>query len=172
VTSLTAKAASFFSCHLGMMGQSGPQDVACGVFICRCGVTTALAGEFRLRDTVLARYVPTGFATVGGVPGVDLNPSPPSLFRFGAQYRDELTPASVTYRSVKPGLRPSPIRQVVPRVGGIRDRLGSAQHVRDLQVLHDGGPVEAAAGLRPADPTQRAPSVDCRRAPRRWWWQS
>jgi hypothetical protein len=108
VTSLTAGAGSFFSCRVGMMGQSGPQDVACGVFVCRCAVRASPAGEFRLRDAVLARYVPTGFAAVGGVPGVDLNPSPPSLFRFGAQYRDELTPASVTDRSVEPGLRPSP----------------------------------------------------------------
>src|SRR5271163_2499536 len=101
------------------MGQSGPQDVAC------------------LRDTVGARYVPTSFAAVGGVPGVDLNPSPPSLFRFSAQYRDELTPASVTDRTVEPRLRPSPIREIVPRVGGFRDGFGPAQHVRDLQVLHD-----------------------------------
>ena len=109
VTSLTAEAASFFSCRVGMMGQSGPQDVACGVFVCRCGVTAALAGEFRLRDAVRARCVPAALTPVGGVPGVDLNPSPPSLFRFGAQYRDELTPASVTDRSVEPGLRPSTI---------------------------------------------------------------
>ena len=49
MTSLTAGAASFFSRRVGVMGQSGPQDVACGVFICRCAVTAALAGEFRLR---------------------------------------------------------------------------------------------------------------------------
>src|SRR5271156_5928072 len=137
VTSLTVEAASFFSCRVGMMGQSGPQDVACGVFVCRGAMRASLAGEFRLCDAVLACCVPTGFAAVGGVPGVDLNPSPPSLFRFGAQYRDELTPASVTDRSVEPGLRPSPIGQVAPRVGGIRDGLGPAQHVRDRQVLHD-----------------------------------
>ena len=119
------------------MGQSGPQDVACGVFICRCAVTAALAGELRLRDAVRARHVPTGFAAVGGVPGVDLNPSPPSLFRFSAQYRDELTPASVTNRSVEPRLRPSPVGQVAPRGDGIRDGLRPAQHVGDRQVLHD-----------------------------------
>ena len=119
------------------MGQSGPQDVACGVFVCRGAMRASLAGEFRLRDTVRARYVPTSFAAVGGVPGVDLNPSPPSLFRFSAQYRDELAPASVTDRTVEPRLRPSPIREVVPRVGGFRDGFGPAQHVRDRQVLHD-----------------------------------
>ena len=46
--------------------------------------------ELRLGDAVLRCCVPTGFAAVGGVPGVDLNPDTPSLFRFGAQYRDEL----------------------------------------------------------------------------------
>jgi hypothetical protein len=137
VTSLTAEAASFFSCRLSVKGQSGPQDVACGVFVCRCGVTAALAGEFRLRDAVRARCVPAALTPVGGVVGVDLNPSPPSLFRFGAQYRDELAPASVTDRSVEPGLRPSPIGQVVPGVGGIGDGFGPAQHVRDLQTFHD-----------------------------------
>ena len=46
-----------------------------------CGAT-----ECRLRDAVLRCCVPTGLAAVGGVPGVDLNPDTPSLFRFGAQY--------------------------------------------------------------------------------------
>ena len=72
MTSLTAEAASFFSCRVGMTGQSGPQDVACGVFVCRGAMRASLAGEFRLRDTVPARCVPTGFAAVGGVPRVYL----------------------------------------------------------------------------------------------------
>src|SRR5277367_69783 len=137
VTSLTVEAASFFSCRVGMMGQSGPQDVACGVFVCRGAMRASLAGEFRLCDAVLACCVPTGFAAVGGVPGVDLNPSPPSLFRFGAQYRDELTPASVTDRSVEPRLRPGSVGQEHAGIVGVRDGLGPAQHVRDLHVLHD-----------------------------------
>src|ERR1700677_2295151 len=97
----------------------------------------ALTDEFRLADAVLSGCIPTFLAAVGGVPGVDLDPGAPSVFRFGAQYRDELTPASVTDRSVEPRFRPSPIGQVVPRVGGIRDGLGPAQHVRDRQILHD-----------------------------------
>ena len=137
VTSLTAEAASFFSCRVGMMGQSGPQDVACGVFVCRCGVTAALAGEFRLRDAVRARCVPAALAPVGGVPGVDLNPSPPSLFRFGAQYRDELAPASVTDRSVESRFGPGSVGQEHVGFVGVRDGFGPAQHVRDLQILHD-----------------------------------
>jgi hypothetical protein len=52
---------------------------AFGRFVTACGAT-----KFRLSDTVLLRCVPTGFAAVGGVPGVDLNPGA-SFFRFGAQ---------------------------------------------------------------------------------------
>ena len=105
VPSLTAEAASLFSCRVGMMGQSGPQDVACGVFVCRRGVTAALAGEFRLHDAVGARCVPAALTPVGGVLGVDLYPGPSSIFRFGAQNRDELAPASVTDRSIEPRFR-------------------------------------------------------------------
>jgi hypothetical protein len=96
VTSPTAEAASFFSRHLSVKGQSGPEDVACGVFICRCGVAAALAGEFRLADAILGRCMTAALTPIRGVPGVDLDPGAPSVFRFGAQYRDELTPASVT----------------------------------------------------------------------------
>ena len=106
-------------------------------FVGRGAMRASLAGEFGLCDTVPARCVPTGFAAVGGVSRVDLNPSPPSLFRFGAQYRDELAPASVTDRSVEPRLRLSPIGQEVPQVSGIRDGLGPTQHVRDRQILHN-----------------------------------
>jgi len=48
-----------------MKGQSGPQDVARGMFVCRGAMRASLAGEFRLRDAVRARCVPTGFAAVG-----------------------------------------------------------------------------------------------------------
>src|ERR1700722_18495224 len=137
VTSLTAEAASFFSCRVGMMGQSGPQDVACGVFVCRCGVTAALGGEVRLRDTVRARCVPAALTPVGGVLGVDLNRAPRSLFRFGAQYRDQLAPASVTDRSVEPRFRPGSVGQEHAGIVGVRDGFGPAQHARDLQILHD-----------------------------------
>ena len=119
------------------MGQPGPQDVARGVFVCRGAMRASLAAKFRLRDAVRARGIPTALTPVGGVPGVDLDPNPPSLFRFGAQYRDELAPSSVTDRSAEPGLRPSSIWKVLHRVGGFRDRFGPAQHIRDLQVLHD-----------------------------------
>lgn len=38
MTSLTADAGSFSSGGVRVMGQSSPQDVACGVVICRYGV--------------------------------------------------------------------------------------------------------------------------------------
>jgi hypothetical protein len=44
----------------------------------------SLAFERRLSNAVLRRCVPTGLAAVGGVPGVDLNPDTPSIFRLGA----------------------------------------------------------------------------------------
>ena len=59
-------------------------------------MTARLADELRLGDAVFRRCISTRFAAVGGVPGINLNPGAPSVFRFGAQNRDELTPASVT----------------------------------------------------------------------------
>jgi hypothetical protein len=59
-------------------------------------MTAALAEEFRLADAILGCCVAAALTPVGGVPGVYLDPGAPSVFRFGAQYRDELTPASVT----------------------------------------------------------------------------
>jgi hypothetical protein len=106
VTSLTAKAASFFSRRLGVKGQSSPQDVACSVFVGLGMMPAPLADEFCLADTVPACCVSTVLAAVGGVPGVDLDPYPPSVFRFGAQYSEETTPARVTDTSVQPGLCP------------------------------------------------------------------
>ena len=74
VTSLTAEAASFFSRSVGCVtGQPGPQDVACGVFVGLGTVPTAVAGEYRLGEAVLFGCVPAGFATVGGVPGINLD---------------------------------------------------------------------------------------------------
>jgi hypothetical protein len=49
-------------------------------------VTACGATKCRLSDAILLRCVPKGFAAVGGVPGVDLNPGASSFFRFGAQY--------------------------------------------------------------------------------------
>ena len=72
----------------------------------RRSMTACGATKFRLRDAILRCCVPTDLAAIGHVPGVDLNPDTPSLFRFGAQNRDEPAPAGVTYASRKPGLRP------------------------------------------------------------------
>jgi hypothetical protein len=58
-------------------------------------MTAALADEFRLVDAILGCCVAAALTTVGGVLRVDLDPAAPSVFCFGAQYRDELTPAGV-----------------------------------------------------------------------------
>jgi hypothetical protein len=71
---------------LGVKGQSGPEDVTRGVFVCRGAMGASLAFEFRLGDAILGSCIPTLFAAVVGVAGVDLNPGAPSIFRFGAQY--------------------------------------------------------------------------------------
>ena len=58
-------------------------------------------------------------AAIGRVPGIDLSPSAPSIFRFGAQNRDEPAPAGVTDTSIQPGLRPGTIGQILAGVVGI-----------------------------------------------------
>ena len=100
MTSLTAEAGSLFSRRVRCVkGQSGPEDVACGVFVGLCRVPARVADEFRLTDAVLPCREPTGFTAIGGVPGVDLYPGASSVFRFGAQNRDELAqPASLMLR--------------------------------------------------------------------------
>ena len=96
MTSLTAGAASFFSRSVGCVtGQPGPQDVACGVFVGVGAVPAASTSEYRLGDAVLFGCVPAGFAAVGGVPGIDFDHGASSVFRFGAQNRDELPPARI-----------------------------------------------------------------------------
>jgi hypothetical protein len=75
-------------------GQPGPEDIACGVFVCLGGMTAVLATKLRLGNAILQCRAPASFAAVGGVLGVDLNPGAPSIFRFGTQNRDELTPSS------------------------------------------------------------------------------
>ena len=98
--------------------------------------SACLATKLRLRDAILRCCVPAGFAAVRGVSGVDLNPDAPSIFRFGAQNRKKLTPASVTNTSVEPGLRPGTVRQKLPRIVGVRRGFGPTHHVGDLQILY------------------------------------
>ena len=132
-----------------MKGQSSPQDVACGVFVCRGAMRASLAGEVRLCDAVGRCCVTAVFAAIGGVAGVDFDPGAPSIFRFGAQNRDELAPASVTDTPVEPGLSPGSVVQILPGVVGVGHRFGPTQHVRDLQVLHHQQvvPLDEDAGL-------------------------
>jgi hypothetical protein len=132
-----AEAISSFSRSLCCVkGQSGPEDVACGVFVGLCAVPAPLATKLRLADAVTSGCMPAGLAAIGGVPRVDLNPDAPSIFRFGAQNRDELTPASVTNTSIESRLGGSSVVQEHARLIGSGHRLRSAQHVGDRQILH------------------------------------
>ena len=136
MTSLTAVAGSFFSRSVGCVtGQPGPQDVACGVLVCVGMVPAAATSEYRLGEAVLYGCVPAVFAAVGGVPGVDLDHGASSVFRFGAQNRDELPPARIGDTSVQPGLRGCTVGQELAGVVGVGDGCGPAHHGGDRQVL-------------------------------------
>src|ERR1700732_4287332 len=104
------------------------------MLVCRGAMRASLAFECRLGDAVFGGCVPAFFAAIRRVAGVDLNPGAPSIFRFGAQNRDELAPASVTDTSVEPGLRPGSVRQKLPRVFRIGDGLRPPPPVGDLSL--------------------------------------
>ena len=106
------------------------------MFVSLGAMRASLAFEVRLGDAILRCCVPTVLAAVGGVPGVDLDPGAPSLFRFGAQNRDEPAPAGVTDASAQPGLRPGTVGQILAGVVGVGHGFGPPQHVGDLQILH------------------------------------
>ena len=76
---------------------------------------------------------PQFFAAIRGVPGIDLNPGAPSVFRFGAQNRDELAPASVTDTPIEPGLRPGSVRQKLPGFSGSGTGLAHAACWRSIR---------------------------------------
>src|SRR6478736_8875819 len=101
------------------------------MLICRCTMRASLAFEGRLGDAIFGGCITAFLAAVRGVPGVDLNPDTPSIFRFGAQNRDEATPASVTDTPIKPGLRPGTVGQKVPWLLFICNGLGPPHHVGD-----------------------------------------
>src|SRR3974390_77506 len=102
------------------------------MLVCRCEMQASSALELRLGDAVFGGCIPAVFAAIRGVPGVDLNPYTPSLFRFGAQNRDEATPASVPDTPIKPGLRPGTVGQKLPGIIRIGDGLGPPHHVGNL----------------------------------------
>ena len=106
------------------------------MFVGLGAVTAPSTDEFRLGDPVFLGCVPAGFAAIGGMPGVNLDPYTPSVFRFGAQYTEEIAPARIADASVEPGLGPGPVGQKLPRIVEIGDGLGPAHHVGDLQILH------------------------------------
>ena len=137
MTSLTGDSASFFSRSVRVKGQSSPQDVACSVFVSLRSVTTCLTGEHSLVDAVPSCCVTTVLAAIGGVLGVDLDPPASSVFRFGAQNRDELPPRSVTNASVESGLGGGPVLQERSGFVGIREGFCTTAHVGDCQILHN-----------------------------------
>jgi hypothetical protein len=55
------------------------------MFVCPGAMQATLAFELCLGDAIFGGSISAFFAAVRGVPGVDLNPGAPSLFRFGAQ---------------------------------------------------------------------------------------
>lgn len=135
MTSLTTEAASSFSCNRGMKGQPGPKDVARSLFVGPRGVSTCSADEYRLGGAVFFSCMPAGFAAGGGVAGVDHDADAPSVFRFGAQNRDELSPAGIDDTSVEPCFGGASVRQEWSSRLGAAHRFGAANHVRDGQVL-------------------------------------
>ncbi len=136
MTSLTAEAVSFFSRGVRVKGQPGPKDVSCGVLVGLCGVSACSADKFGLGEPIFSSCMPACFAAVGGVPGVDFDPDASSVFRFGAQNRDEVAPARVRNTSVEPALGRCPIGQEAIRVLWVRDGSGPTQHIGDRQIFH------------------------------------
>ncbi len=104
MTSLTAVAASFFSRGVGCVtGQSGPQDVARGMFVGVGKLPAPLTSEHRLGDAVLFGCVLAGFARSEvwrGSTSITVRQRLP-LWR---QNRDELPLARIGDTSVQPGL--------------------------------------------------------------------
>ncbi len=70
------------------------------------------------------------------MPGVDLDPGAPSLFRFGAQNRNEPAPTRVAYASREPGFGPRIVGQILAGVVRISHGFGSSQHVGNLEVFN------------------------------------
>lgn len=100
-------------------------------------IPTGLTSKLCLADAVLGGCEVTHLAAVRGVPGIDVNHSAPSFFRFGVEDVDEGCPARVVDRSVESRFRRLPVGQERFRVVGIGFRLGPFHHVGDPQVLDD-----------------------------------
>jgi hypothetical protein len=125
VTSLTAKAVSFFSPSLVgcKKGQSSPEDVAGGVFLGVGLVPTADASEHRLCNAVLPGCVVAGFAAVGGVPGVHVDHLRQSFFRFGRRIEANCVELASEMLSFNPVLAAAPVARKAPGISGSRRGL-------------------------------------------------
>ena len=138
MTSLAAEPASFSSRGARVRGQPGPQDIPSGVFVSLCHMPTGQTSEHRLCDAVLRCCVSTYFAGNGGVPGIHLDHRAPSIFRFGAKNRYELSPTRVNYAPIQSSLGCCSIRQISSGILRVSDGLAAAQHIGDHEVLnHD-----------------------------------
>ena len=78
-------------------------------------MTAALTGEFRLGDAIGGGYVTAVLAAVRGVAGIDLNQCAPSVFRFGAQNRDELAQPASLILLLSPDFARAPLGRNCPR---------------------------------------------------------
>jgi copper chaperone CopZ len=99
-------------------GQSSPQEVACGVFVCVRAMRASLAIEFRLGDTVLRCCVSTVLAAIGGVPGstsIHVRPASSALERSIETNRPQ--PASPMLRD-SPDLARAPLAKYWPGLLG------------------------------------------------------
>ena len=118
-------------------------------------VATGLAHEFRLADAILFRYVPAGFTAVRGVAGIHVDADASSVFRFGAQYRQELPPPRITNASVQSGLR---------------RRHRWAGTGREFRVVHGFGP--PLHSWRSEGPPPRSSRRTATRSRALLWWKS
>ena len=88
------------------------------MFVSLAAMRASPADEVCLGDAVLAGCVSTVLAAVGGVPGVDLDPDTPSLFRFGAQYRDETPQLASLMLRFSPDFGRAPLWRNCPGLSG------------------------------------------------------
>src|ERR1035441_2297779 len=105
------------------------------MFVRLGAMPTGAANEFRLRDPVAGGCVSAGLAAIRRVPGGDLYPRKPSVFRLSGQNRDDLPPASITDTPTKTRFGASPVRKERAGIVGIGHRFGPPQHVGDRQIL-------------------------------------
>ena len=118
------------------MGPTGSKNVDRGVDVGVGLVAARLTSERCLGGAVHGSDVSALGAALRGVAGIDCDHVATSVFRFVRDERQQLTPARVMDGTVQPAFRGGTVGKKRPVVCGFW--LGTADHVRDLQVLvHD-----------------------------------